>query len=62
MKKIRPQDARRALRSLWKDVRFSPCADGTIRIVPVWKGGPGLFTRLHAANMVDAVLNIKGKK
>ena len=66
----RPQDARRALRSMWESVYVCSCADGTIKIEPQWNkkrfgvysdeygGGPGVFSRMAAANMVRDVLNI----
>lgn len=61
MKKVRSQDARRALRGLWQGLDCYSCADGTLKIEPRWKKGirPGLFTRMHSAQLVEYVLGLK---
>ena len=67
-----PSNARRSLRALWKSVKVESCADGSVRIVPTYREaakwrklgalGPGLFTRMHAAQCVEDVLDIWRKK
>ena len=52
----RPQDARRDLRKMWKSVKAVSQADGDIRLCPVWKGSPGVLTRMRAANLVEALI------
>lgn len=73
MKKIRPQDARRALKRIWSAVAVYSCADGTLKIEPTWNaaiygkyteqngGGPGLFSRMHSAHMVERLLMLPKK-
>lgn len=64
MKRIRPQDARRALRMLWAGAKVHSHANGVITIEPVWsdKGNAGVLTRMHAAHMVETVLGLAAKK
>ena len=65
MKRPRPQDARRDLRSLWSSVAVYSCADGTLRVEPTWRkrfNRPGVLTRLHSAYMVQAVLAMPLRK
>lgn len=49
---------------MWSKVAVYSCADGTIKLEPVWKGriAPGLFDRMHAANMVAQVLALPAKR
>ena len=61
---------RYTLMPLWKSAQVVSCADGTIKVTPVWKGvleytegeggGPGLLMRLSAAqrlqDLIDAQL------
>lgn len=59
---MRPQDARRALRAIWRDAQVQSCADGSIRIIPKWRSSRGLLTRMYAARMVRSVLAITKAK
>ena len=62
--------ARRSLKRLWSSVKVMSCADGTLKIVPSWRGvrkytpveggGPGLLSRLRAAELLGVL--IKGAK
>lgn len=74
MKRPRPQDARRDLRKMWTSVAVYSCADGTLRIEPVWNkkrygvyterngSGPGMFSRMHSAYLVESVLRLPKKR
>lgn len=70
MKRPRPQDARRDLRRLWSAVAVYSCADGTLRIEPTWDKryrshgalGPGMFSRMHSAYLVESVLRLPKKR
>jgi hypothetical protein len=62
MKSPRPQDARRYLKAIWKRVAVYSCADGTVKLEPVWNGRPGMFTRMHSADMVALVLGLPEKR
>lgn len=74
MKRIRPQDARRALKRMWSNAAVYSCADGTLRIEPTWNkaiygvyterngGGPGVISRMHAAYMVECLLTMPCKR
>lgn len=58
----------------WSSVRVKSCADGSMQVIPRWRGikpytradggGPGLFTRLDAANRLRSFLNaaLKGAR
>ena len=66
MKRKRPVDARRALKRLWSAIKVDSCADGSMRITPVWRGvreyteedggGPGLLSRLQAAGLLEILI------
>lgn len=55
------------LRRAWESVKVASCADGSLKIVPEWKGarkytpedggGPGLLNRLGAAEALEQELN-----
>ena len=65
LKRPRPQDARRALRSLWSSVAVYSCADGTLRVEPAWRkrfNKPGVLTRMHTAYMLQALLAMPLKR
>ena len=61
------------LRRMWERVEVKSCADGSMKIEPVWKGvreyteadggGPGLLSRLSAAKWCEFVINqhLEGK-
>lgn len=64
-KKLRPQDARRDLRTLWSSVAVYSCADGTLRLEPTWRkqfDKPGMLTRMHVAACVFDVLSLPAKR
>jgi len=59
---MRPQDARRDLRTMWESVYVKACADGSLKIIPKWRKAwkrHGVFTRLYAAYRVADVLTVK---
>ena len=65
MKRPRPQDARRDLRSLWSSVAVYSCADGTLKIEPTWRKRfcrPGMLTRMHSAYAVESILALPKKR
>lgn len=65
MKRPRPQDARKALRSLWSSVAVYSCADGTLRVEPAWRKrykAPGVLTRMHSAYMTQVLLAMPLKR
>jgi hypothetical protein len=65
VKHPRPQDARRDLRKLWSKIAVYSCSDGTLRIEPMWSRkfkNPGVFTRMHSAYLVRAVLGLPNKQ
>ena len=51
----------------WSSVRVKSCADGSMSVIPQWRGikkwtpedggGPGLGTRLAAASILEKYLN-----
>ena len=73
-KQPRPQDARKALKRMWTNVAVYSCADGTLRVEPTWNktiygfytekdgGGPGVFSRMHAAYMVECLMRLPRKR
>lgn len=65
MKRERPSNARRAMRTLWSAVAVYSCADGTLKIEPTWRKkfrNPGVITRMHSAYMVQCVLMLPLKR
>ena len=74
MKHPRPQDARKALKRMWTSVAVYSCADGSLRIEPTWNkaiygtytekdgGGPGMFSRMHSAYMVECLIKLPKKR
>ena len=52
----------------WISVEVQSCADGTMQVIPVWRGikpyddqnggGPGLITRTMAAEELQNFLNV----
>ena len=57
-----------ALASLFSRVVVKSCADGTMRVEPVWKRKlrkthlpPGVFTRMSAAKELEKVINARLK-
>lgn len=67
---IRLQDdvkKRSELKKMWLRVEVSSCADGTMKIEPEWRGvrkytpedggGPGLLSRLSAAQWCQSLIN-----
>lgn len=73
-KNPRPSDARRVLKRMWTNVAVYSCADGTLRIEPTWNkaiygtytpkdgGGPGMFSRMHSAYLVECLMMLPRKK
>lgn len=64
MKAPSSTSCRRALKTMWAKVAVYSCADGTVKLEPVWKGKglPGLLDRLHAAHLVERLLGVPVKK
>ena len=57
--KRKPTTARRILKGLWSKVKVQSCADGTFRILPVWRKKyrrPGVLTRMYAASQAEQVI------
>ena len=60
-----PTNARRVLRKIWSRVAVYSCADGTLKLEPVWAKAfrrPGVLTRMHSAAMIEDVLGLPRKR
>jgi hypothetical protein len=67
-----PKPDWRMLRRRMTRVKIESCADGTLRVTPVWRRGyafgphkiPGVFTRMGVAGELERMLNarLKGRR
>lgn len=62
-----PRSRNAGMRALWKSARVESCANGAMRIWPQWKGvkpyndedggGPGLLSRIAAAELLQDMID-----
>lgn len=61
-----------SVRALWRSARVESCSDGTLRVIPEWRGvkpytdedggGPGLLSRLAAAERLRELIERELKR
>lgn len=48
---------RTPLQALWHSARAWSCADGRIRVTPIWREKPGVLTRFYARRQLQKLID-----